>query len=188
MILCFSSSFVIIFGNHVSNYDKYTDNKFSVIVGPGFKETLYRFLPKSSGQSRQFFCCQQRNITITGEDECPALECRNSYGCQAKGFSVQNMFQIETFLATRGGEDEVRTLKGNEVMYELWNPFNETTYQLSHYLGDFTRITFWYPDDYEHDIKCMSRGDDPRLESFNSVSRSLKATLDIGKGCNTCSP
>ena len=154
-----------------------------VAKGPGFKETLYRFLPKVSGQSKQFFCCQQRNITVTGKDDCPSYEGVNSYGCQAKGFSVQNMFQLETFLATVGGENEVKTLKGDEVMHELWNPFNETSYQLSHYLGDFSRITFWYPDDYEHDIKCTSRGDDPRLEPFNNTSRP-----NIGQGCNTCSP
>ena len=156
-----------------------------VAKGPGFKENVYTFESLTGNEpSNQFFCCQQRNITITGEDECPALECGNSYGCQAKGFSVKNLVKKETFLATRGGENEVRTLKGNEAMHELWNPFDETTYQLSHYLGDFTRITFWYPDDYEHDIKCMSRGDDPRLPSFNGVGRSIH----LEKGCNTCSP
>ena len=148
--------------------------------GPGYKETLYSFLPKTTGLFKQFFCCQERNITISGGDNCQLLECENSYGCDAKEFSVQNLLQIETFLSARGNENEVRTLKGHDVMHEIWNPFNETSYQLSHYLGDFSRITFWYPDDYEHDIKCKSRGDDQRLE--------LDSSITLKKGCNTCSP
>ena len=156
-----------------------------------FKENIYEFEPEktsqrilpSSGSSEQFFCCQERNITVT-EDEHTPLEGRNSYGCQAKGFGVKKMIKIETFLATIGSEYEVRTLKRNDAMHDLWNPFNETAYQLSHYLGDFTRITFWFPDDFEHDIKCKSRGDDPMLKQFKSASRSI----NLEKGCNTCAP
>ena len=148
-----------------------------VAKGPGLKETLYRFLPTVSGQSRQYFCCQQRNITITGKDDCPSYEGVNSYGCQVKGFSVQNMFQLETFMATRGGEYEVKTLKGDEVMHELWNPFNETSYQLSHYLGDFSRITFWYPDDYSF---FSSAG---RIKNTSSISFSTIQSSHVFMKC-----
>ena len=156
-----------------------------VARGPGIKETLYRKLPVGKDGSKQYFCCQQRNIKApNNETHIAPLEIQNSYGCDINKFSTEILQEVKTFTATIGNEFEVKTLKGHNMMHNLWNPFNESVYTLSHYLGDYTRIVFWLPDDYEHSTKCLSRGDDPRR---NMVTNFKSASTAIGEGCDACS-
>ena len=154
--------------------------------GPGVKETVYRKLPRVKGILKQYFCCQQRNITApNNETHIAPLEIQNSYGCDINKFSTDVLQEVETFTASIGNDDEVRTLKGHDTMHNLWNPFNEASYTLSHYLGDYSHIAFWFPDDYEHSTKCLSRGDDTRM---TKISNFRNASTSIGEGCDDCAP
>ena len=156
-----------------------------VARGPGIKETIYRKLPRVKDLPKQYFCCQQRNIVApNNETHIALLEKQNSYGCDINNFSTDVLQEVETFTAAIGNDNEVRTLIGHDSMHTVWNPFNESSYALSHYLGDFTRIASWFPDDYEHSTKCLSRGDDTRR---NKTTNFRSASTSIGEGCDACS-
>ena len=135
-----------------------------VAQGPGIKETIYRKIPHVNGLSKAYFCCQHRNLKVLNNETIAPLEIRNSHGCDKNKFTTEVMQEVETFTAAIGNDKEVMTLKGDDLMHSVWNPYNESVYSLSHYLGDFTRIVFWLPDDIEHSTKCLSRGDDPRRD------------------------
>ena len=156
--------------------------------GPGVKEIIYeKFNNDVKNEARmleEYFCCQHRKredhhnanktLGMTGHG--------NSHGCLIQNFTTQTLQEAERFTAMVGNDHEVRTLKGKNKMHVLWNPYNETSYTLSHYLGDFSRITFWFPDNHEKSSKCLSRGDDERINDASLVSN------QIGRGCNDCAP
>ena len=160
--------------------------------GPGVKEIIYEKFNndvKNEGRMHEeYFCCQHRKredphnanktLGMTGHG--------NSHGCLIQNFTTQTLQETERFTAMVGNKHEVRTLKGKNKMHVLWNPYNETSYTLSHYLGDFSRITFWFPDDHEFSSKCLSRGDDERI--IKSFGNARSVSKQIGKGCDDCAP
>ena len=156
--------------------------------GPGVKEIIYEKIDNDvKNQARireEYFCCQHRKLEdpLKANDTHGMTGHGNSHGCLIQNFTTQTLQEAERFTAMVGNDHEVRTLKGKNKMHVLWNPYNETSYTLSHYLGDFSRITFWFPDNHEKSSKCLSRGDDERINDASLV------TNQIGRGCDECAP
>ena len=160
--------------------------------GPGVKEIIYEKINndvKNQARMREeYFCCQHRKLEdpLKANDTHGMTGHGNSHGCLIQNFTTQTLQEAERFTAMVGNDHEVRTLKGKNKMHVLWNPYNETSYTLSHYLGDFSRITFWFPDEHEFSSKCLSRGDDERIMKSSGNARSVSE--QIGKGCDDCAP
>ena len=161
-----------------------------VARGPGIKETLWEKKPSGSPtptvHKQQHFCCEHRNTSDHSH---------NSYGCTTKGHSTEMLQELYTFLARIGNEDEVKTLIGDKIMHEVWNPFAEPSYALSYYLGDFSHIAFWMPDNPAHGPLCLSRGDDElagaALHAGVSTRRGRRGTIakiKVPEGCHDCAP
>ena len=156
--------------------------------GPGVKEIIYEKINNDvKNQLRmreEYFCCQHRKLEhpLKANDTHGMTGHGNSHGCLIQNFTTQTLQEAERFTAMVGNDHEVRTLKGKNKMHVLWNPYNETSYTLSHYLGDFSRITFWFPDNHEKSSKCLSRGDDERINDASLVGN------QIGRGCDDCAP
>ena len=156
--------------------------------GPGVKEIIYEkyhdSVKNKARMREEYFCCQHRKLkNHNGANDTHGMTGHgNSHGCLIQNFTTQILQEAERFTAMVGNDHEVRTLKGKNKMHVLWNPYNDTSYTLSHYLGDFSRITFWFPDNHEKSSKCLSRGDDERINDASLVSN------QIGRGCNDCAP
>ena len=145
-----------------SPFDDHPDGGCMVKIakGPGIKEILYEkhSLLKST-IPHEYFCCQQRNINDS------RYSIPNS-GCSIKNFTTLALQEVERYTARVNNKHSVETLKGSKTMHIAWNPYNDTTFALSHYLDDYSTITFWFPDDYIHAPECLSRGDDKRHHEF----------------------
>ena len=155
-----------------------------IAKGPGVKETLYQKIPAPTAapQRQQYFCCQHRNVS--GHS-------KNTHGCDYKHGSTEMLQELYTFDARIGNEHEVRTLIADELMHNVWNPYDKTTFMVSYYIGDYSNIVFWLPDDPEHAPKCLSRGDDEvtGVQCLSSEDdEKAKYGESLCEGCHDCSP
>ena len=131
-----------------------------IAKGPGIKEILYEKHSTSKDTiPQEYFCCQQRNIN----DSRYSIP---TFGCSIKQFTTMALQEVERYTARVNNKHSVKTLKGSKTMHIVQNPYNDTSFALSHYLDDYSTITFWFPDDYIHAPECLSRGDDKRHHEF----------------------
>ena len=133
-----------------------------ITKGPGLKEILYEKYSSSKETIPQEYCCyQQRNINDF-RYEIP------NFGCNIKKFTKLALREVERYTARVDNEYSVKTLKGSKTMHIVQNPYNDTSFALSHYLDDHCAITFWFP--YIHASECLSRGYDKRSPGIVGAS------------------